>query len=120
MSAPVSPEDNTPPTVQARHFLSTLGLCARARRLIIGTSMVCEAMRKATPMQCVLEASDTSEATHQRLTSKCAYYGVPHVRLTHSTLTLGKAIGKSGPVAAVAVTDPAFYEALRPLLHTME
>jgi len=39
-------------------LLSTLGLCARARKLVMGTPMVCEALRdKKTPVIAVLEAS---------------------------------------------------------------
>ena len=40
-------------------LLSTLGLCARARKLVMGTPMVCEALRdKKNPVIAVLEASD--------------------------------------------------------------
>ncbi len=95
-------------------LLSTIGLCARARKLIPGTPMVCEAMRKggrAAPLL-VLEASDTSENTHAKLTSKCAYYGVPHRRIPADTATLGHAIGKSGAVAAVGITDPELLRAI--------
>ena len=94
-------------------LLSTLGLCARARKLVMGTPMVCEAMRdKRTPVVAVLEASDTSAGTHKKLTDKCAFYGVPHYRLAASTQQLGHAVGKTGAVAAVGVTDENLYKAL--------
>ena len=49
-------------------LLSTVGLCARARKLLTGTPMVCEAMRSRKPaVLAVLEASDTSDNTHQKL-----------------------------------------------------
>ncbi len=96
----------------SRHLLSTLGLCVRARKLIVGTPMVCEAMRRGDTVLCVLEASDTSDNTHQRLTSKCAYYRVPLRRLCEGSTALGRAVGKTGAVAAVGLTDPALLRAI--------
>ncbi len=102
-------------------LLSTVGLCARARKLVMGAPMVCEALRdKRTSVLAVLEASDTSENTHKRLVSKCAFYGVPLYRLTADTERLGKAIGKTGAVAAVGVTDENLYKALAPHLPARE
>ena len=88
-------------------LLSSLGLCARAGALVYGTPMVCEAMRasdKKRP-QLVLEAADTSDNTHKKLTDKCNYYHVRHVRLPHTGQTLAAALGKSSVLAAVAVCD---------------
>ena len=94
-------------------LLSTLGLCARARKLVMGTPMVCEALRsRKPPVLAVLEASDTSDNTHKKLADKCAYYQVPLYRLTADTARLGKAIGKTGAVAAVGLTDENLYRAL--------
>ncbi len=95
-------------------LLSTVGLCARARKLIAGTPMVCEAMRKGGkhPVLTVLEASDTSANTHDKLTSKCTYYRVPLYRIPVTTAELGHAIGKSGLVAAVAITDEQLLRAV--------
>ena len=77
MSAP-TPKDK---------LLSTVGLCARARKLVMGTPMVCEALRKGGkyPPLAVLEASDTSDNTHAKLSSKCAYYRTPLYRLPVTT-----------------------------------
>ena len=94
-------------------LLSTLGLCARARKLVMGTPMVCEALRdKKSPVIAVLEASDTSANTHKKLSDKCGFYGVPLYRLTADTVGLGRAVGKTGAVAAVGVTDANLYNAL--------
>lgn len=97
-------------------LLSTLGLCARARGLVIGTPMVCEALRipqgKTGRVLAVLEAGDTSDHTHDKLVSKCAYYGVPHYRLAVSTTELARAIGKSAATAAVGVTHEGLWQAL--------
>ncbi len=94
-------------------LLTTVGLCARARKLVTGTPMVCEAMRSRKPaILAVLEASDTSENTHSKLVSKCTYYQIPLYRLTADTARLAHAVGKTGSVAAVGVTDENFYKAL--------
>ena len=95
-------------------LLSTLGLCARARKLVMGTPMVCEALRAGgkSPVLAVVEASDTSENTHGKLVSKCTYYRVPHYRLTVSTERLARAVGKTGAVAAVGIIDMNLFKAL--------
>lgn len=96
-------------------LLSTLGLCARARGLIIGTPMVCEALRapsKGRRVLAVLEASDTSENTHGKLVSKCTYYGVPLYRIGVTTEALAHAIGKSAATAAVGITHEGLWQAM--------
>ena len=92
---------------QEVHLLSTLGLCVRARRVIFGVPMICEAMRhggKDAP-SLVLEAADTSENTHKKITDKCTHYGVECVRLSVGGAALAQALGKSAVLAAVAITD---------------
>ncbi len=88
-------------------LLSSLGLCARAGALVFGTPMVCEAMRKGGGKRplLVLEACDTSDGTHKRLTDKCNSYAVRHVRLGVDGKTLAAALGKSASLAAVAICD---------------
>ena len=95
-------------------LLSSLGLCARARALVIGTPMVIESLRKggADKPRLVLEASDTSENTHKKIADKCAYYKVRLVRLECNTTELSDAIGKKSSVAAVAICDENFCKLL--------
>lgn len=117
MTAPADQEKQEATPAESREadngrLLSTLGLCARARRLVIGTPMVCEAMRQNRQILCVLEASDTSGNTHSRLTSKCAWYKVPLHRLHADSVSLGRSVGKHGPVAAVGITDKDMLRAL--------
>ena len=86
--------------------LNALGLCARARKLVIGTPMVCESLRGAKKPFLVLCAADNSENTAKKLKDKCSFYGVPIVTLNASGASLADAVGKKGrQVAAVAVTD---------------
>ena len=102
---------------KAKKCLSTLGLCARAGKLAMGTPQVCEVLRsRPGQIVLVLEAADTSENTHKRLTDRCAYYNTELVRLPCAADDLGRAVGKTHPVAAVGVTDAQLVRALRPHL----
>jgi len=88
-------------------LLSALGLCMKAGCVVCGVPMICEAMRKGgkkAPLV-VLEACDTSENTHKRITDKCSFYGVRHVRISCTAENLSAALGKSAVLGAVAVTD---------------
>ena len=103
------------PLTREGKLLSTVGLCARARKLITGTPMVCDALRTGKVLT-VLMASDVSANTGDRLTSKCAYYGVPLYRITADTERLARAVGKTGSLAAVGLTDEQFVRAITPHL----
>lgn len=88
-------------------LLSTLGLCVKAGKVIFGVPMVCEAMRKGgknAPVL-VLEAADTSDNTHKKISDKCNYYNTKHIRLHIGGEQLAAALGKSAQLGAVAVTD---------------
>lgn len=90
-----------------KKLLSSLGLCARAGKLIFGVPMICEALRKGGKKAPVLivEAADTSDNTHKRIADKAAYYKVRTVRLNCDGATLASALGKTSSLAAVAITD---------------
>ena len=97
------------------HLLSSIGLCVRARRVIFGVPMICEAMRrggKDSPCL-VLEAADTSDNTHKKITDKCTHYGVECVRLSVDGAALAQALGKSAILAAVAITDARMADMVR-------
>lgn len=87
--------------------LLSLGLCARARKIVFGAPMICEAMRKGGVQRpyAVFEANDTSENTHKRISDKCKFYNIRLYRLSVDGVTLAKALGKSASLAAVGVTD---------------
>ena len=88
-------------------LLSCLGLCVRAGKVTFGVPMICEALRKGgrnAPL-IVLEAADTSENTHKKISDKCGYYKVRLIKLETDGAILASAIGKSSFVAAVAITD---------------
>ena len=94
-------------TENEKKLLSALGICAKAGGLIFGVPLICEAMRhggKKRPLM-VIEASDSSENTHKKITDKFAYYKIKHYRISVGSEMLSTALGKSGVVAAVALTD---------------
>ena len=88
-------------------ILLSLGLCARAGKIIFGVPMICEAMRKGTKNapKLIIEAVDTSEGTHKKIADKSAFYGVKTVRIDCDGATLASALGKTSSLAAVAVKD---------------
>ena len=101
-------------------LLGVVGLCRGAGKAIIGTDMVCEHLRKIAHKRAknqgqteiiVLEASDTSENTHKKISDKCIYYNVKHIRLEATAEILGKAVGKRA-TAVVAIADPNFCRAI--------
>ena len=87
-------------------LLRALGLCAKARALICGVPMICEALKaKKKTVYAVLCANDNAQNSAKRLQDRCAYYAVRLEALPFDGDALSQAIGKSGRVAAVAVTD---------------
>lgn len=101
--------------------LSYLGLAVRARRAVIGVSLICEALKKAqnggekAPL-IVIEAANTSPNTHKRIADRTAYYGVPSARLSLDGDALATVVGKrGGTVGAVGVTDPNLAAAIAAL-----
>lgn len=88
-------------------LLKALGLCVKAGSVVFGVPQTTEAMRrggKKAPVL-VLEAADTSAGTHKRLSDKCSFYRVKHVRIDCTAQRLAAALGKSAQLAAVGVTD---------------
>lgn len=99
--------------------LSYLGFAVRAGRVVIGVSLVCEALKKSVAgkvPRVVIEAADTSDNTHKRITDRTAYYHVPTVRLSLDGEALAVAVGKrGGTIGAVGVTDESLAAAIAAL-----
>ena len=105
----MSEDIKTAELADEKGLLFALGLAARARALVFGVPQICEALAKTkkggkNPLL-VIEASDTSDNTHKRISDRCQYYNVKHVRIAADTATLAHALGKSALLAAVAITD---------------
>ncbi len=102
------------------HLASTVGLCAKAGATVCGTPLICEALRKKNPPVLVLLASDAAQNAEKKLTDKCGFYGVRLVKAPLSTADLARAVGKSGLVAAVAITNEGLAKAVEAKLAKTE
>ncbi|MBQ7357764.1 MAG: hypothetical protein IJ046_01355 [Clostridia bacterium] len=97
-----------------KKLLLMVGICRGAGATIIGVPQICEQLHRKGAGDghiIVLEAGDTSQNTHKKITDKCNFYKVRHVKLSSDCDTLGKAVGK-GAVAAVAVMGENFCRAV--------
>ena len=104
-----------------KNLLGMIGICRSAGATIIGTPQICDELRRrgeGYPHIIVLEASDTSENTHKKISDKCNYYQVRQVRLSCDGATLASALGKTSALAAVAVSDPSFCTLIESALNT--
>lgn len=98
---------NAEPTVCPPHFLTNLGLCAKAGKLIFGADLICEELRsggKKRPVL-VLVAGDCAANNQKRLLDRCAYYKTDCLVLALDGAQMAHAVGKSAKLAAVALTD---------------
>ena len=93
-----------------RKVLGVLGLARRARRLVSGTQIVCDALKERKALL-VAVASDASDNTKKRLCDRCEFYEKQIIFLPVASAELGAAIGRGGTCAAVALTDASFVKA---------
>ncbi|MBP3436456.1 MAG: ribosomal L7Ae/L30e/S12e/Gadd45 family protein [Clostridia bacterium] len=89
-------------------LLRLLGLCRRAGKTVMGTNLVCSALADRKKPYLVLLAADVSPATEKKVRNKCLFYRVRLEKISVSNEALGKALGKLGGIAAVAVTEEHF------------
>lgn len=83
---------------------SMLGLCAKARQLVSGETVI-DAIRQKKAVL-VLYASDASNNTKKRIQDKARFYGIEAIEVENSNL-LSIAIGKKGRVS-VAILNEGF------------
>ena len=88
-----------------------IGLARRAGKTVIGTDLVCRAMPKGQ-IRLVLTSQSASAPTKKKLSVKSDFYGIKWLEAEIDTERLGNILGKSGAVAAVAITDSGFAEEL--------
>ena len=84
-----------------------LGLCRRAGALIIGTDLVTKALPSGK-VKLVIYAEDSSANTEKKITDKCKFYKTSCVKLSYGGDVLAHAIGKSGLVSVIGITDANF------------
>lgn len=94
-----------------RKLLNMLGLAMKAGRLVFGTDRVTDCVRSGKKIYLVLISSDASENTRKRLNDCCKYYDTVHKTIPPTGEIIGKAIGKTNDISAVALTDRNFADA---------
>ncbi|MCQ2432706.1 MAG: ribosomal L7Ae/L30e/S12e/Gadd45 family protein [Clostridia bacterium] len=102
-----------------KKFAGLLGIARKAGKVTAGTNLVTDAIRAGSPRTCpfaVFLASDASENTRKRVTNCCSYYEIPLHETTMTTDMMGSAIGKSGAISCVGITDKGLADALTNLL----
>lgn len=93
---------------ETERLLKFLGLCRRAGKTVHGTPLVCTALAAKRPPFLVLMSEEASDGTKKKLCNKTSFYRVSLLSLPVSCERLAKAVGKTGELAAVAVTDEGF------------
>ena len=102
-----------------KKFAGLLGIAKKAGRVIAGTNLVTDSIRAGSVSKCpqaVFLASDVSENTRKRVTNCCTYYEIPLYQIPLTIAEIGDAIGKSGSVSAVGITDAGLSDALVKLI----
>ena len=84
-----------------------LGFATRAGKIIVGTDLVCKAMSQGK-VKLTVVSGEASDSTKKKLTVKSEFYGIKSLIADIDTEELGRIIGKSSAVAAVALTDEMF------------
>ena len=85
-----------------------LGFAMRAGKVVIGTEQVTTALASRGRIKLVLIADGISNATKDKITAKCKFYGVDCISLNMNSDELGDLLGKTYSPAAVALTDEGF------------
>ena len=88
----------------AERTVRYIGIARKAGHLVIGTPAVCDALRRVKD-GAVFTANDISDGTRKRIADKCAFYGAQMYCLPTGGAELAHAVGKTGAVAAVMITD---------------
>ena len=92
-----------------------LGLCKKAGRLVIGVPMVAKEISEGK-IKVVFVAGDASQNAVKKATDKCTFYNVECIKTDICADILAHAVGKSGPVCALGVTDGNFSKELTTLI----
>ncbi len=97
-----------------KKLLSLLGFAARARKLVVGTDLCRDEVRRGK-LPLVIIASDASENTFKRMADACKYYETDFCKVPIDSALLSKQIGKLSSVAVIGVTDMNFVNGITAL-----
>ena len=99
-------------TENIQRITGMIGFARRARKCIIGTDLICRAMPKGE-IEVVVISHTASDSTKKKLSTKSEFYGIHSIEAGLDTECLGKILGKTGDVAAVAITDKGLAEEIK-------
>ncbi|MBQ8510210.1 MAG: ribosomal L7Ae/L30e/S12e/Gadd45 family protein [Clostridia bacterium] len=97
-----------------KKLLGLLGFAARARKLVCGTDLCRDAIRRGQ-VPLVLIAADASANTKKRIIDACKYYDNDLCVLTIGSAELSRQIGKTANIAVVGLTDMNFIHGISAL-----
>ena len=96
----------------ANKLLSTIGICRKAGKTVVGVDAVCKRMRENKDVFLVLAASGLSDNSRKKLSDKSSFYGVPVIYTEFDILTLGAAVGNKSGSACVGITDKGLADSI--------
>ena len=96
----------------SKKLCGLLGFSARARNLICGSDLVCDAVRTGRTSM-VLVASDASANTKKRVFNCCIHYECECREVPIKASELAHQLGNTGLTAAVALTDHHMIKGIR-------
>ena len=97
-----------------KKLLSLLGFAARGRKLICGTDLCRDSIRRNVAIITIV-ASDASENTKKRIIDACRYYGSDMCVAPVGSAELSHMIGKTGEIMVISVTDRHFADGISAL-----
>ncbi len=100
-----------------KKLLGLLGFSARARKLVTGTDLCRDEIRRGR-LPLVLVAGDASDNTKKRIADACKYYGTDMCIVPISAGELSERIGKTGSIAVIGVTDMNFVNGITALFES--
>jgi ribosomal protein L7Ae-like RNA K-turn-binding protein len=95
-------------------LLSLLGFAARARKLVRGTELCRDAIRRGQTILTIV-AADASSNTKKRIIDACKYYESEMCISTLSSAEVSKQIGETGSIAVIGITDMNFVNGIKAL-----
>ena len=101
-----------------KKLMSLLGFAARARKLVCGTDLCRDEIRRGN-LSLVIVADNASANTKKRIADACRYYGADMCIAPITSLELSHQIGKSANIAVVGVTDANFINGIAALFEDM-
>ncbi len=103
-------------------LLGAVGLAAKARKCVFGTTLCVETMR-GDKGELLICASDVSENTRARLTKTARFHKIPYTIPGVTKEELTKFAGKKSDTAAILLTDKGFVKIIEKLgieIHTTD